>query len=98
MFNSKSTVLDQRRTKYPEAKVIVLDDSFNTYQHVASCLLTIIQAWVKNHGSNHQSRQEVGRSMRELEQQSYIWATCQQRLTMACWEIIIIELTEDFGL
>ena len=44
MFNSKSTVLDQRRTKtkYPEAKVIVLDDSFNTYQHGASCLLTII--------------------------------------------------------
>ena len=44
MFNSQSTVLNTKRTKtkYPEARVIVLDDSFNTFQHVASCLLTII--------------------------------------------------------
>ena len=44
MFNSISTVLDQKKSnaKYPEARVIVLDDSFNTYQHVANCLLTII--------------------------------------------------------
>tara|TARA_B100000161_G_scaffold191294_1_gene138582 strand:+ start:113 stop:400 length:288 start_codon:yes stop_codon:yes gene_type:complete len=44
MFNSQSTVLDTKRnkTKYPEARVIVLDDSFNTFQHVADCLLKII--------------------------------------------------------
>ena len=44
MFNSLSTVLDQKKSKpkYPEARVIVLDDSFNTYQHVANCLLSII--------------------------------------------------------
>ena len=44
MFNSQSLVLDQKksRAKYPEARVIVLDDSFNTFQHVANCLLTII--------------------------------------------------------
>jgi len=45
MFNSpKSVVLDPKKekSKYPEAKVIVLDDSFNTFQHVASCLLSII--------------------------------------------------------
>ena len=44
MFNSPSTVFDQKisKTKYPEARVIVLDDSFNTFQHVANCLLTII--------------------------------------------------------
>ena len=44
MFNSSSTALDQRksRSKYPEARVIVLDDSFNTFQHVANSLLTII--------------------------------------------------------
>ena len=44
MFNSLSTVLDQKKSKvkYPEAKVIVLDDSFNTFQHVANCLLKII--------------------------------------------------------
>ena len=44
MFNSFSTVLDpkQSKAKYPEARVIVLDDSFDTFQHVANCLLTII--------------------------------------------------------
>ena len=44
MFNSLSTVLIQKdsKAKYPEARVIVLDDSFNTFQHVANCLITII--------------------------------------------------------
>ena len=44
MFNSLSTVLDEKKAeeKYPEARIIVLDDSFNTFQHVANCLLTII--------------------------------------------------------
>ena len=44
MSNSQSTVLDQKKAKakYPEARVIILDDSFNTFQHVANCLLKII--------------------------------------------------------
>ena len=44
MFNSPSTALDQKksRSKYLESRVIVLDDSFNTFQHVANSLLTII--------------------------------------------------------
>ncbi len=44
MFNSLSTVLDPKisKTKYPEARVVVLDDNFNTFQHVANCLLTIL--------------------------------------------------------
>ena len=44
MLNSPSTVLDQKKSKvkHPEAKVIVLDDSFNTFQHVSNCLLIII--------------------------------------------------------
>ena len=44
MFNLLDTVLDPKKSKakYPEARVIVLDDSFNTFQHVANCLLTII--------------------------------------------------------
>ena len=44
MFNSLGTVLDPKKSKakYPEARVIVLDDSFNTFQHVANCLLKII--------------------------------------------------------
>ena len=42
--NSTTTVLDPKTTKikYPEAKVIVLDDNFNTFEHVANCLVTII--------------------------------------------------------
>ena len=44
MFNSLGTVLDPKKStaKYPDARVIVLDDNFNTFQHVANCLLTII--------------------------------------------------------
>ena len=44
MINSPSTVLDAKniKAKYPEARIIVLDDSFNTFQHVANCLMTII--------------------------------------------------------
>ena len=44
MVNSPNTVLDKKKSNenYPEARVIVLDDSFNTFQHVANCLLTII--------------------------------------------------------
>ena len=41
---SNSTVLDPKTTKkkYPEARVIVLDDDFNTFEHVANCLQAII--------------------------------------------------------
>ena len=44
MDNSKGTVLDPKtvKQKYPEARVIVLDDNFNTFEHVANCLLAII--------------------------------------------------------
>ena len=44
MLKSPSTVLEQKKiqAKYPEARVIVLDDNFNTLQHVANSLLTII--------------------------------------------------------
>ncbi len=44
MFNSLNTVLHPKKSKakYPEAMVIVLDDSFNTFQHVENCLLAII--------------------------------------------------------
>ena len=39
-----STLLDPKTTKkkYPEARVIVLDDDFNTFEHVANCLEAII--------------------------------------------------------
>ena len=43
-INSPSTYLNQKKSKvkYLEARVIVLDDSLNTFQHVAGCLLKII--------------------------------------------------------
>ena len=54
MLNVPTAVLDQKKAKekYSEGRVIVLDDSFNTFQHVAYCLLKIIpgmsekKAWV----------------------------------------------------
>ena len=44
MFNSLGTVLVPKKSKakYPEARVIVLDDNFNTFKHVSNCLLTFI--------------------------------------------------------
>tara|TARA_B100000212_G_C27137666_1_gene431952 strand:+ start:360 stop:647 length:288 start_codon:yes stop_codon:yes gene_type:complete len=44
MDNSTNTVLEPRtrKAKYPEARVIVLDDNFNSFQHVADCLILII--------------------------------------------------------
>ena len=44
MVNSLGTVLDPKKSKakYPEARVIVIDDSFNTFEHVANCLQIII--------------------------------------------------------
>ena len=37
-------VLDPKTTrkKYPEARIIVIDDNFNTFEHVANCLERII--------------------------------------------------------
>ena len=41
---SNSPVLDPKKIKrkYPEARIIVLDDDFNTFEHVANCLEAII--------------------------------------------------------
>ena len=41
---SPTTVLESKtkKAKYPEARVIVLNDNFNTFEHVANCLVTII--------------------------------------------------------
>ena len=43
--NSPTRVLEPKTAtrKHPEARVIVLDDNFNTFQHVANSLLAIIQ-------------------------------------------------------
>ena len=41
---SPATVIELKtaKQKYPEARVIVLDDNFNTFQYVANCIMTII--------------------------------------------------------
>ena len=41
---STGTVLERSKEllRYPEARVIVLDDNINTLEHVASCLIKII--------------------------------------------------------
>tara|TARA_S200000501_G_scaffold307873_1_gene297201 strand:- start:79 stop:375 length:297 start_codon:yes stop_codon:yes gene_type:complete len=41
---SPTTALEPKtkKTKYPEARVIVLNDNFNTFEHVSNCLLAII--------------------------------------------------------
>ena len=45
-INSTSKVLDhkKKKRKYPEGRIIVLDDSFNTFEHVANSLMSIIPA------------------------------------------------------
>ena len=78
MFNSLGTVLDPKKSnsKYPEARVIVLDDSFNTFQHVANCLLTIIpsisekRAWNLTSKLTRQDQRGYGEVI--LNRQSYI--------------------------
>ena len=42
--NLTTPVLEPKTTrrKYPEARIIVLDDNFNTFEHVANCLERII--------------------------------------------------------
>ena len=42
--NADSKLLDSKaiKRKYPESRIIVLDDNFNTFEYVADCLETII--------------------------------------------------------
>ena len=54
--NLTTSVADPKTTKrkYPEARIIVLDDKFNTFEHVANCLVRIIPGISKKyHGYLH---------------------------------------------
>ena len=44
--NSSCKVLDPKisKRKYPEVRIIVLDDNFNTFENVANSLVSIIPA------------------------------------------------------
>ena len=90
MKNTLSKVLEHKisKAKYPEARVIVLDDSFNTFQHVANCLLTIIpgmsekKAWVLTIKVDNTGSAEVWRG--NLEQaELYHEQLFSKGLTMA---------------
>ena len=76
--NLTTSVVDPKTTKrkYPESRIIVLDDNFNTFEHVANCLVRIIPGISeKNHGYLHSKligkvRQKYGED--PLSRQNYI--------------------------
>ena len=63
----QSTLLERSRTTqgYPQARVIVLNDDVNTFQHVVDCLCKIIpgmgseRAWALAHQVDGQGSAEV---------------------------------------
>ena len=90
MVNSTNNLLEPKKaeTKYPEARVIVLDDSFNTFQHVASSLLTIIpemsenRAWILTNKVDKSGSAEVWRGILE-QAELYHEQLASRGLTMA---------------
>ena len=90
MINSSSTVLNviKVKSRFREARVIVLDDNFNTFRHVANCLLTIIpgmskkRAWDLTNKVDKSGSAEVWRG--NLEQaELYYEQLAGKGLTMA---------------
>ncbi len=55
---STGTLLERSkaRVKYPEARVIVLDDNVNTFDHVVNCLLKIIPGMTKDKALSHANK------------------------------------------
>ena len=88
--NSISTVLNQKKakSKYPEARIIVLDDDVNTFKHVANCLKKIIpgmserRSWILTLEVDREGSAEVWRG--NLEQtELYHQQLVREGLTMA---------------
>ena len=88
--NSTCTVLDLKSTKrnYPEARIIVIDDNVNTFEHVANCLQRIVpgmseeRSWVLAIEVDREGSAEVWRG--PLEQaELYHQQLVSQGLTMA---------------
>ena len=87
---SISTVLEAQTTKekYPEVKIIVLDDNINTFEHVANCLRRIIPgisekgSWILTIKVDREGSAEVWRG--PLEQaELYHQQLSQEGLTIA---------------
>ncbi len=91
---STGTVLEREKqtARYPEARVIVLDDNVNTFEHVVSSLWKIIpgmteeRAWDLAHKVDREGSAEVWRG--PLEQaELYHQQLSGQGLTMAPLEL-----------
>ncbi len=65
--SNPATVLERQKTtqKYPEARVIVLDDDINTFEHVAKSLMKVIpgmnekKAWERANQVDKEGSAEV---------------------------------------
>ncbi len=76
--NTDSKLLDPKtiKRKYPEARIIVLDDNFNNFEHLANCLEKIIpgmsreRSWELSIEVDSEGSAEVWRG--PLNRQSYI--------------------------
>ena len=88
--NITSPVVDPKTTrrKYPEARIIVLDDDFNTFEHVANCLVRIIpriskkKAWLLALEVDREGSAEVWRGPFE-QAELYHQQLVSKGLTMA---------------
>ena len=92
--NLPTTLLEPKtaNANYPEVRVIILDDSFNSFQHVANCILTIIpgitekKAWDLTFEVDSEGSAQVWRG--PLEQaELYHQQLLSKGLTMAPIEI-----------
>ncbi len=88
--NSTNTVLDPKKIKrkYPEVKIIILDDNFNTFEHVANCIFNIIpgmsekKAWLLSIKVDREGSAEVWRGPFE-QAELYHLQLSSKGLTMA---------------
>ncbi len=88
--NLTTTVIDPKTTrrKYPEARIIFLDDNFNTFEHVANCLVRIIagisekKAWLLALEVDREGLTEVWRGPFE-QAELYYQQLVRKGLTMA---------------
>ena len=88
--NLTTSVVDPKTTikKYPEARIIVLDDNFNTFEHVANCLVSIIpgisekKSWLLALADDREGSAEVWRGPFE-QAELYHQQLVTKGLTMA---------------
>ena len=88
--NLSTPLVDPKRSrrKYPEARIIVLDDNFNTFEHVANSLVIIIpgisenKSWLLAIQVDRQGSAEVWRGAFE-QAELYHQQLVSKGLTMA---------------